>query len=183
MTPRRRCRKHVTQIHHSVLGTHGFGSMFGQQTSGFIFDLSTRICSTCWQTRIFGSLRLNYSLHHKWHCDMIEEVVGLQSRDTWSSKIVLLCQQWQPCLFVTTVQGRNIQTWRTSPWQGIRGNISFSTPSICRCSPVWGSDTEVKVYFGCGCFWHVQHEFVSLGCQGGEIWDRCGSNRKHHGRW
>ncbi|CAK9102904.1 Peptide methionine sulfoxide reductase MsrA 1 (Protein-methionine-S-oxide reductase 1) (Peptide-methionine (S)-S-oxide reductase 1) (Peptide Met(O) reductase 1) [Durusdinium trenchii] len=21
-------------------------------------------------------------------------------------------------------------------------------------------DTEVKVYFGCGCFWHVQHEFV-----------------------
>ena len=23
-----------------------------------------------------------------------------------------------------------------------------------------GDGPEVKVYFGCGCFWHVQHEFV-----------------------
>ena len=30
-----------------------------------------------------------------------------------------------------------------------------------------GDDPEVEVYFGCGCFWHVQHEFV------------CGAQRQH----
>jgi len=26
--------------------------------------------------------------------------------------------------------------------------------------PAMAAEEEVKVYFGCGCFWHVQHEFV-----------------------
>eukprot|EP00960_Hanusia_phi_P055976 763116-Hanusia_phi.AAC.7 len=26
--------------------------------------------------------------------------------------------------------------------------------------PAMAVEEEVKVYFGCGCFWHVQHEFV-----------------------
>lgn len=35
------------------------------------------------------------------------------------------------------------------------------TASLCSTSPAYAADDElIDVYFGCGCFWHVQHEFV-----------------------
>lgn len=36
--------------------------------------------------------------------------------------------------------------------------------SLAACAPsaATPSGNEVQVYFGCGCFWHVQHEFVAL---------------------
>mmetsp|Transcript_39969 Transcript_39969/g.80060 ORF Transcript_39969/g.80060 Transcript_39969/m.80060 type:complete len:264 (-) Transcript_39969:214-1005(-) len=52
----------------------------------------------------------------------------------------------------------------------LAGAVTAAAPAIASAAP----EDEVEVYFGCGCFWHVQHEFVEaerriLGRKEGEL--------------
>ena len=36
------------------------------------------------------------------------------------------------------------------------GAVTATNPGLCRAA----AEEDIEVYFGCGCFWHVQHELV-----------------------
>merc|ERR1719247_926922 len=63
---------------------------------------------------------------------------------------------------------------RDAPALGRRGALALP-----RTAPAAAEEELVDVYFGCGCFWHVQHEFVEaerniLGRSGAQITSRAG---------
>lgn len=44
----------------------------------------------------------------------------------------------------------------------LSGCGSLAAPKACKPSATTPSGKNVQMYFGCGCFWHVQHAFVML---------------------
>ena len=44
--------------------------------------------------------------------------------------------------------------------QGLVSAAVLSTATLTGTSAANAADETIDVYFGCGCFWHVQHEFV-----------------------
>jgi len=43
---------------------------------------------------------------------------------------------------------------------GLIGAAALVGETICPTLAVAEEEQDIEVYFGCGCFWHVQHEFV-----------------------
>lgn len=73
---------------------------------------------------------------------------------------VLLCQAWKPPLRKLQQQLSSLQF---SKCKKALGSIALalaylSSPSLSHAEEV--ENEHQKVYFGVGCFWHVQHEFV-----------------------
>ena len=70
---------------------------------------------------------------------------------------------------------------RDAPALGRRGVLAGGLAALAlpRTAPAAAEEELVDVYFGCGCFWHVQHEFVEaerniLGRSGAQITSRAG---------
>lgn len=83
---------------------------------------------------------------------------------------------------MTTETASTAWTTRRAFWQKAAA-MTLSSISAAAASPLVakaaGAEELVEVYFGCGCFWHVQHEFVQaerniLGRSDTEITSRAG---------
>lgn len=67
--------------------------------------------------------------------------------------------------YCNLVSSLSLERTSSSPSAGSRRQILqhsiIAATSLVAPKPSLGAeDEEIEVYFGCGCFWHVQHEFV-----------------------
>ena len=74
--------------------------------------------------------------------------------------MILVCFSWG----VHSVHSHSVESPRSTPQSSSRRSFLVKGAAIAAAGlslPVYAEDeTPIDVYFGCGCFWHVQHEFV-----------------------